>query len=82
MTDRVDAKAVMERWASRRFEWPAMGELWIALRQTLADVEALEKLRSSAQAFVDAPTKFGIRHQAYMQLRKMLAALVIGALAR
>jgi len=39
-----------------------------------ARVEELDRVRSLAQAFVDAPTKFGIRHQAYMQLRKALDA--------
>ena len=42
MTDRVDAKAALERWRIRRYEWPAMGELWTALSQTLTDPDAAQ----------------------------------------
>lgn len=40
-----------------------------ALRKWL---ELLERVRSAAQAFVDAPRKFGIRHSAYRSLVKAL----------
>lgn len=35
-------------------------------------IELLERIRSAAQAYVNAPTKFGIRHKAYRSLVKAL----------
>jgi hypothetical protein len=41
-------------------------------------IEALERALRMAQAFVDAPTKFGIRHKAYTQMRRALDAALRG----
>ena len=53
-------------------EMRAIKSAWEADRKR---IEALERALRMAQAFVDAPTKFGIRHKAYMQMRRALAAL-------
>jgi hypothetical protein len=38
----------------------------------IGEIELLERVRSAAQAYVNAPMKFGIRHKAYRSLVKAL----------
>lgn len=45
------------------------------LMDAKARIEALESLRRTGQAFVDAPNKFGIRHKAYLYLCRALDGL-------
>jgi len=54
----------------------AFADDWKLDRKRLEEAEKregrLERIRSAAQAYVNAPTKFGIRHKAYRSLVKTL----------